>query len=189
MQVAKVVTPAEPSLAYRAASAGPDGTGCAVEIIELPAARRYRKTFAFLQLKPPALVPAARWRQCVRDGSKFLARWGEAAQGLNWSSADLFGLHAPPAKPHPSYSRLSRYDCTGCAGCSAVAPLSPSPRRRPRSRTRPATSWSIGASTSPRWDRSGRHSEKPVEIYGIIERMYPELFARQARPGWAAWGK
>jgi hypothetical protein len=25
----------------------------------------------------------------------------------------LFGLHEPPAKPHPSYSRLSRYDATG----------------------------------------------------------------------------
>jgi len=28
-------------------------------------------------------------------------------------SADLFGLHAPPEQPHPSYSRLSRYDATG----------------------------------------------------------------------------
>ena len=37
------------------------------------------------------------------------------------------------------------------------------------------------------------HSQKPDEAYEIIERMYPELpklelFARQARPGWAAWG-
>jgi hypothetical protein len=24
-----------------------------------------------------------------------------------------FSLHAPPANPHPSYNRLSRYDCTG----------------------------------------------------------------------------
>jgi hypothetical protein len=32
---------------------------------------------------------------------------------LGWTSADLFGLHPPPAKPHPSYSRLSRYDATG----------------------------------------------------------------------------
>jgi hypothetical protein len=29
------------------------------------------------------------------------------------SARDLFGLQAPPAKPHPSYSRLSRYDETG----------------------------------------------------------------------------
>jgi N6-adenosine-specific RNA methylase IME4 len=37
------------------------------------------------------------------------------------------------------------------------------------------------------------HSRKPDEVYQIIERAYPglskiELFARHARPGWAAWG-
>jgi N6-adenosine-specific RNA methylase IME4 len=37
------------------------------------------------------------------------------------------------------------------------------------------------------------HSEKPVEAYELIERMYPELpkielFARNARDGWALWG-
>ena len=32
---------------------------------------------------------------------------------LGWTSADLFGLHAPPERPHPSYRRLSRYDATG----------------------------------------------------------------------------
>jgi N6-adenosine-specific RNA methylase IME4 len=38
----------------------------------------------------------------------------------------------------------------------------------------------------------GRHSEKPAEIYGIIESMFPgpylELFARNPRKGWTAWG-
>ena len=39
----------------------------------------------------------------------------------------------------------------------------------------------------------GEHSEKPVEGYKLIERMYPdlpkiELFARNAREGWTAWG-
>jgi N6-adenosine-specific RNA methylase IME4 len=38
------------------------------------------------------------------------------------------------------------------------------------------------------------HSRKPDEAYELIERMFPslpkiELFARQARPGWDAWGK
>ena len=38
-----------------------------------------------------------------------------------------------------------------------------------------------------------RHSQKPDEAYELVERMYPdfpkiELFARQARPGWEAWG-
>ena len=37
------------------------------------------------------------------------------------------------------------------------------------------------------------HSRKPDEAYALIERMYPklpkiELFARDAREGWAAWG-
>jgi hypothetical protein len=42
-----------------------------------------------------------------------LAAWGEQALRLGWTASDLFGLHEPPAAPHPSYSRLSRYDCTG----------------------------------------------------------------------------
>jgi hypothetical protein len=106
-QVAKV----EPSEAG-AAVAAPAG-GCNVEIIELPQAQRYRKVFAFLQLKAPAHIPEARWQLCVADGSRFLAKWGEQAEALGWSSADLFGLHTPPANPHPTYTRLSRYDQTG----------------------------------------------------------------------------
>jgi hypothetical protein len=90
-----------------------DGTGCEVEIIELPEATRYRKVFGVLQLKPPALIPLARWRQCVEDGRRFLAKWGSQAESLGWDSRDLFGLHTPPIDPHPSYSRLSRYDATG----------------------------------------------------------------------------
>ena len=39
----------------------------------------------------------------------------------------------------------------------------------------------------------GAHSAKPVEAYELIERMYPghsklELFSREAREGWTAWG-
>ena len=39
----------------------------------------------------------------------------------------------------------------------------------------------------------GRHSEKPMQVYSMIEDMYPdacriELFARRSRPGWASWG-
>jgi len=86
---------------------------CRVEIVELPAGGRYRKVFAHLQLKPPALVDVGRWRQAVEDGKRFLAKLGEQAESLGWDSRDLFGLHTPPAKPHPSYRRLSRYDATG----------------------------------------------------------------------------
>ena len=32
---------------------------------------------------------------------------------LGWTARDLFGLPTPPEKPHPNYSRLSRYDETG----------------------------------------------------------------------------
>ena len=78
---------------------------------ELPG--RYRKVFLHLQLKPPALIPVERWQRCVEDGRRFLAQWGEQAESLGWDSRDLFGLHTVPANPHPSYSRLSRYDATG----------------------------------------------------------------------------
>ena len=38
-----------------------------------------------------------------------------------------------------------------------------------------------------------RHSQKPAELYELLERLHPqtsrlELFARQSRPGWTAWG-
>ena len=97
-----------------AALLAPPGPGCEVTIVEIPATGlRYRRTFAHLQLRPPAHIPEDRWRMAIEDGRAFIRQWGEQAQALNWSSADLFGLHAPPAKPHPSYNRLSRYDCTG----------------------------------------------------------------------------
>jgi hypothetical protein len=59
------------------------------------------------------LVSVSCWQQCVEDGRTFLARWGEQAEALGWTAKDLFGLHKPLEKPHPSYSRLSRYDETG----------------------------------------------------------------------------
>jgi hypothetical protein len=58
-------------------------------------------------------VDAPRWQQAVEDAKAFLGTWGEQAHSLNWSNRDLFGLHTPPEQPHPSYSRLSRYDETG----------------------------------------------------------------------------
>jgi hypothetical protein len=55
----------------------------------------------------------ARWQAAVEDGRRFLARWGVQAEAFGWTARDLFGLHPSPAKPHPSYTRLSRYDETG----------------------------------------------------------------------------
>lgn len=37
-----------------------------------------------------------------------------------------------------------------------------------------------------------KHSRKPAEAYALLERLFPgpyiELFARERRPGWEAWG-
>jgi hypothetical protein len=74
---------------------------------------RFRRAFSALESGRPELVSVARWQQCVEDGRAFLARWGDQAEALGWSPRDLFGLPKPPEKPHPRYSRLSRYDETG----------------------------------------------------------------------------
>ena len=57
-------------------------------------------------------------------------------------------------------------------------PLTPAPANRPSS-----------VLSFPR----GEHSAKPVEVYELIEAMYPELpklemFCRSPRDGWGAWG-
>lgn len=57
-------------------------------------------------------------------------------------------------------------------------PRTPDPKARPRS---------VVAG------KKGRHSQKPGIFHEIIERMYPdarrlELFCRNPRPGWCAWG-
>jgi hypothetical protein len=74
---------------------------------------RFRRAFSALESHRPELVSVSCWQQCVEDGRTFLARWGEQAEALGWTAKDLFGLHKPLEKPHPSYSRLSRYDETG----------------------------------------------------------------------------
>src|SRR5262245_24054874 len=73
----------------------------------------YSRVIAALEARCPDLIPADRWQAAVGDGRAFLAKWGEQAEALGWTFRDLFGLHKPPEKPHPSYSRLSRYDETG----------------------------------------------------------------------------
>ena len=113
-QVAKVERPAAPDT-----SVGPDHTK--LTIVEIPRETgRFKRTFAHLQLKPPALVDVTRWRQCVEDSKGFLGRWGEQAEAIGWTSADLFGLHKPPEHPHPSYRRLPlRRDRGGLASAGA----------------------------------------------------------------------
>jgi hypothetical protein len=74
---------------------------------------RIGRTCKVLEQRCPNHVPIGRWQQAVEDGRRFLARWGDQAEALGWTARDLFGLQTPPAKPHPSYSQLSRYDETG----------------------------------------------------------------------------
>jgi hypothetical protein len=75
--------------------------------------RPYQHVLAVIESRCPDLVDPSRWRLAVEDGKRFVGLWGEQASSLGWTARDLFGLHTPPAKPHPSYSRLSRYDETG----------------------------------------------------------------------------
>jgi hypothetical protein len=73
----------------------------------------YAEALSDLDRRCPDYVAAERWRQCLIDAQRFLATWGHKALALGWTDGDLFGLHTPPAKPHSTYSRLSRYDALG----------------------------------------------------------------------------
>jgi hypothetical protein len=85
----------------------------------------YDRVFHVLAERCPDHVDERRWRQVVADARCFLSQWGEQAEGLGWTARGLFGLHEIPANPHPSYQRLSRYDCAGLIwllrGCPVVA--------------------------------------------------------------------
>jgi hypothetical protein len=74
---------------------------------------RFGRTLSALEAQCPDLVPVERWQLAVEDARRFFARWGQQAEALGWTARDLFGLNKPPAKPHPSYSCLSRYDEIG----------------------------------------------------------------------------
>ena len=95
--------------------AGTTGTGSGTPAghFGTPFPERYGRVFRALEAGCPDLIPADRWQAAVEDGRRFLTRWGDQAEALGWTARDLFGLHRPPEKPHPSYSRLSRYDETG----------------------------------------------------------------------------
>jgi hypothetical protein len=73
----------------------------------------FAQAFDQLERRCPDHVEPQRWHQCLLDAQRFLAAWGDKALALGWTADELFGLHEPPAKPRPKYSRLSRYDRTG----------------------------------------------------------------------------
>lgn len=57
-------------------------------------------------------------------------------------------------------------------------PGTPPPKFRPRSVLK---------------SKKGKHSQKPWQVYEMIEAMYPnarrlELFCRHSQPGWSSWG-
>ena len=74
-------------------------------------ASTYAGALAALIERCPAFVEAERWQQCLANAERVLAQWGEQAAVLGRTERDLFGQREPPAKPHPSYQRLSRRDC------------------------------------------------------------------------------
>ncbi len=73
----------------------------------------YGEVIAELRSKCPDHIEHDHWQQAIQDADNFLARWSAQAQALGWTTRELFGLHAVPARPAPGYSRLSRYDETG----------------------------------------------------------------------------
>jgi hypothetical protein len=73
----------------------------------------FARTLDALERRCPDHIEPERCRLCIHDAKHFLAAWGDHAEALGWTAAELFGLHAPAARPHPTYNRLSRYDATG----------------------------------------------------------------------------
>jgi hypothetical protein len=73
----------------------------------------YAATLAALRGRCPDHIEPDRWQRAMTDAERFHAQWAQQPQALGWTPRDLFGLHAPPENPHPSYRRLSRYDATG----------------------------------------------------------------------------
>jgi hypothetical protein len=82
-------------------------------LASVPASFPYADALNELESQCPDHVEAERWQQCLIDAQRFLASWNDKAHALGWTADELFGLHEPPAKPRPSYSRLSRRDSTG----------------------------------------------------------------------------
>jgi hypothetical protein len=74
---------------------------------------RFFRILQELERRCPPHIDPTDWQRAIEDGHKFLARWGEQAEALGWTTPELFGLHAVPERPAATYRRLSRYDETG----------------------------------------------------------------------------
>jgi hypothetical protein len=89
----------------------------AAKVAKVAAPFPFAEALDTLERCRPEYIEPERWHQCLIDAQRFLASWGDKALTLGWTGDELFGLHEPPAKPHPSYHRLSRYDATGLLWC------------------------------------------------------------------------
>lgn len=103
----------------------------------------------------------------IKKGLAVLEAWGfDLASSMVWDKEKIgTGIY---------FRQQHEYLLLGKRG----KPITPAPGTQPRSVLRAART---------------AHSAKPVEIYGLIEEMYPglpkiELFSRSPQPGWAAWG-
>ena len=74
---------------------------------------RFCRIYTALEARCPDRVPVDRWQLPLRTAAPSWPNGANRLERLGWTSADLFGLHRPPERPHPSYRRLSRYDETG----------------------------------------------------------------------------
>ena len=73
---------------------------------------RFCRTLHQLEHQRPDYIGTATWRQAIQDGRRFVSQWGEQADALGWTDADLFRLHEAPEKPAKSHPRLSQLDTT-----------------------------------------------------------------------------
>jgi N6-adenosine-specific RNA methylase IME4 len=103
----------------------------------------------------------------IKKGLAVLEAWGfDLASSMVWDKEKIgTGIY---------FRQQHEYLLLGKRG----KPITPAPGTQPRSVLR-----------SPRT----AHSAKPVEVYDLIEAMYPglpkiELFSRSPQPGWASWG-
>jgi hypothetical protein len=78
-----------------------------------PVSFPYAEALDRLERHCPHHVEAERWQLAIQDANCFLPKWGRQAEALGWTADELFGLHPVPARPAPTYCRLSRYDATG----------------------------------------------------------------------------
>ena len=104
----------------------------------------------------------------LEDALKVLNAWGfKYTTNLVWVKQKAFGL---------GYYSMAKHELLLIGKKGNIPP--------PNAENRPASAIVL--------DRNG-HSEKPLEFYGIIEKMYPnrkylELFSRNIREGWTMWG-